>query len=34
MDRRLALKNQRTGLIAGAIALVVFALYWVVALVY
>jgi hypothetical protein len=34
MDRRLALKNLRTGLIAGAIALVVFALAWVVALVY
>ena len=34
MDRRLALKNLRTGLIAGAIALVVFALSWIVALVY
>ena len=34
MDRRLALKNIRTGLIAGAIALAVFALSWVVALVY
>jgi hypothetical protein len=34
MDRRLALKNLRTGLIAGAISLVVFALAWVVALVY
>ena len=34
MDRRLAVKNLRTGLIAGAIALVVFALAWVVALVY
>ncbi len=34
MDRRLALKNLRTGLIAGAIALIVFALAWVVALVY
>jgi hypothetical protein len=34
VDRRLALKNLRTGLIAGAIALVVFALAWVVALVY
>ncbi len=34
MDRRLALKNLRTGLIAGAIALIVFALAWLVALVY
>ena len=34
MDRRLAYKNIRTGLIAGAIALVVFALSWVVGLVY
>ena len=34
MDRRLALKNVRTGLIAGAIALIVFALAWVVGLVY
>ena len=34
MDRRLAYKNIRTGLIAGAIALVVFALAWVVGLVY
>ena len=34
VDRRLAYKNLRTGLIAGAIALVVFALSWVVGLVY
>jgi hypothetical protein len=34
MDRRLAYKNIRTGLIAGAIALMVFALAWVVGLVY
>jgi hypothetical protein len=34
VDRRLALKNVRTGLIAGAIALIVFALAWVVGLVY
>ena len=34
MDRRLALKNVRSGLIAGAIALIVFALAWVVGLVY
>ena len=34
MDRRLAYKNMRTGLIAGAITLVVFALSWVVGLVY
>ena len=34
MDRRLALKNLRTGLIAGTIALVVFALSWVVGLIY
>ncbi len=34
MDRRLALKNIRTGLLAGAISLVVFALSWVVGLVY
>jgi hypothetical protein len=34
MDRRLAYKNVRTGLIAGAIALIVFALSWVVGLVY
>jgi hypothetical protein len=34
VDRRLALKNVRTGLIAGAIALIVFAVAWVVGLVY
>ena len=34
MDRRLAYKNIRTGLIAGAIALIVFALAWFVGLVY
>jgi hypothetical protein len=34
VDRRLALKNVRTGLIAGAISLVVFGLAWVVGLVY
>jgi hypothetical protein len=34
MDRRLALKNLRTGLIAGAVSLIVFALSWVVGLVY
>ena len=34
VDRRLAYKNLRTGLIAGAIALIVFALAWVVGLVY
>jgi hypothetical protein len=34
VDRRLAYKNIRTGLIAGAIAIVVFALAWVVGLVY
>jgi hypothetical protein len=34
VDRRLAYKNLRTGLIAGAIALVVFGLAWVVGLVY
>jgi hypothetical protein len=34
VDRRLANKNIRTGLIAGAIALIVFALAWVVGLVY
>jgi hypothetical protein len=34
VDRRLAYKNIRTGLIAGAIALLVFALAWVVGLVY
>ncbi len=34
MDRRLANKNLRTGLIAGAIIVIVFALSWVVGLVY
>jgi hypothetical protein len=34
VDRRLAIKNLRTALIAGAISLVVFALAWVVGLVY
>jgi hypothetical protein len=34
VDRRLANKNLRTGLIAGAIALLVFALAWTVGLVY
>lgn len=34
VDRRLAYKNLRTGLIAGAIAIIVFALSWVVGLVY
>jgi preprotein translocase subunit SecD len=34
VDRQLAYKNLRTGLIAGAIALIVFALSWVVGLVY
>ncbi len=34
MDRRLAFKNLRTGLIAGAIAVIVFALSWVVGLIY
>ncbi len=34
VDRRLAYKNLRTGLIAGAIAMIVFALSWVVGLVY
>jgi hypothetical protein len=34
VDRRLAYKNLRTGLIAGAIAIVIFALSWVVGLVY
>ena len=34
MDRRLAMKNLRTGLIAGAIAVIVFALSWVVGLIY
>ena len=34
VDRRLAYKNLRTGLIAGAISIIVFALSWVVGLVY
>jgi hypothetical protein len=34
VDRRLAYKNIRTGLIAGALAVIVFALAWVVGLVY
>ena len=34
VDRRLAYKNVRTGLIAGAIALIVFALAWVVGFIY
>jgi hypothetical protein len=34
VDRRLAFKNVRTGLIAGALALTVFALAWVVGLFY
>jgi hypothetical protein len=34
MDRRLAYQNIRTGLIAGAIAVILFALAWVVGLVY
>ncbi len=34
MDRRLALKNVRTGLVAGAISLAVFAAAFVAALVY
>ncbi len=34
MDRRLANKNLRTGLVAGAIIVVVFALSWVVGFVY
>jgi hypothetical protein len=34
VDRQLAYKNLRTGLIAGSIALIVFALSWVVGLVY
>ena len=34
VDRRLAYKNLRTGLVAGAIAVIVFALAWVVGLVY
>jgi hypothetical protein len=34
VDRRLAYKNLRTALIAGAISVIVFGLAWVVALVY
>jgi hypothetical protein len=34
MDRQLAYRNLRTGLIAGAISLIVFGLAWVVGLVY
>jgi hypothetical protein len=34
VDRRLAYKNIRTGLIAGALALIVFALAWVVGFIY
>jgi hypothetical protein len=34
LDRRLANRNLRTALIAGAIALIVFAASWVVGLVY
>jgi hypothetical protein len=34
VDRRLANKNIRTGLIAGAVAIVVFGLSWVVGLIY
>jgi hypothetical protein len=34
VDRRLAYKNVRTGLIAGTLALIVFALAWAVGLVY
>jgi hypothetical protein len=34
VDRRLAYKNIRTGLIAGALAVIVFALAWVVGLIY
>jgi hypothetical protein len=34
VDRRLANKNIRTGLIAGAVAVIVFALSWAVGLVY
>jgi hypothetical protein len=34
VDRRLAYKNIRTGLIAGAIALMVFAAAWVSGLIY
>jgi hypothetical protein len=34
VDRDLAYKNLRTGLIAGAVSLIVFALAWVVGLIY
>jgi hypothetical protein len=34
VDRRLAYKNVRTGLIAGAIVVIVFALSWVVGFIY
>jgi hypothetical protein len=34
VDRRLAYKNLRTGLIAGAISIIIFALAWVVGLLY
>jgi hypothetical protein len=34
VDRRLAHRNLRTGLIAGAVAIIVFALAWMVGLVY
>jgi hypothetical protein len=34
VDRRLAYKNLRTALIAGSVSLVIFALSWVVGLVY
>ena len=34
VDRRLAYKNLRTGLIAGAISIIIFASAWVVGLVY
>jgi hypothetical protein len=34
VDRRLAYKNIRTGLIAGAVAVIVFGLAWVVGLIY
>jgi hypothetical protein len=34
VDRGLAYKNLRTGLIAGAVSLIVFALAWVVGLIY
>ncbi len=34
VDRRLAYKNLRTGLIAGSVVVIVFALSWVVGLVY